>query len=96
MTISDTDSRYHCLTVLIKNDYDLYIVSTNSFNGIVKANELGYISTKRRGNGIGIHSMKMVAKKYHGIANFYNSEDEFFCDILLKIPKISKNGQMPF
>ncbi len=87
MTVSDEKKRWHCLSVTLKNKTDLYIVSTNSFNGVVKLNGSQYLSIKRCGNGIGIHSMKIIAEKYNGIANFYHSPDEFFSDIMLKMPK---------
>lgn len=86
MTLSDKNDRYHCLSVTVKNNINLYIVSTNSFNGIVRMKDEQYLSTKRRGSGIGIHSIKIIAEKYHGIAKFYHSENEFYADIMLKIP----------
>lgn len=89
MTLNDEKSRYHYLSITVKNDINLYIVSTNSFNGIVKMKEDRYLSTKRRGNGIGIHSMKMIAEKYHGIARFHNSDNEFYADVMLRLPKES-------
>lgn len=86
MSLSDEKDRYHCLSVTVKNDVNLYIVSTNSFNGIVKIKDGQYLSIKHRGNGIGIHSMKIIAEKYHGTAKFYNSEYEFYGDVMLRIP----------
>lgn len=86
MTLSDEKERFHCLSVTVKNDVNLYIVSTNSFNGVVRMKEEQYLSTKRRGNGIGIHSMKIIAEKYHGIAKFYHSENEFYGDVMLHMP----------
>lgn len=83
MTVDKKENRWHCLSVTVKNDVNLYIVSTNSFNGMVKMKYDSYLSTKRKGNGIGIHSMKMIAEKYHGIARFSHSEDEFYGDIML-------------
>ncbi len=87
MTVSEKENRYHCLSVTVKNDVNLYIVSTNSFNGIVRLKHDCYLSTKLSGNGIGIHSMKMIAEKYHGIAKFSHTQDEFYGDIMLQIPK---------
>lgn len=85
MTLSDKDDRYHCLSINVKNNVNLYIVSTNSFNGVVRMKEEQYLSIKRRGNGIGIHSMKIISEKYHGIAKFYHSENEFYADIMLQV-----------
>ncbi len=87
MTVSEKENRYHCLSVTLKNDVNLYIVSTNSFNGVVRLKHDRYLSTKRSGNGIGIRSMKMIAEKYHGIARFSHTQDEFYGDIMLKMPK---------
>ncbi len=87
MTVSEKENRYHCLSVTLKNNVNLYIVSTNSFNGVVRLKHDSYISTKRSGNGIGIRSMKMIAEKYHGIARFSHTQDEFYGDIMLKMPK---------
>ena len=85
MTVTEKENRYHCLSVTVKNNINLYIVSTNSFNGIVRMKHDDYLSTKRRGNGIGIHSMKMIAEKYHGIAKFSHTEYEFYGDIMLHL-----------
>ncbi len=87
MTVSEKENRYHCLSVTLKNNVNLYIVSTNSFNGVVRLKHDRYLSTKRSGNGIGIRSMKMIAEKYHGIARFSHTQDEFYGDIMLKMPK---------
>lgn len=86
MTLSDKNDRYHCLSITVKNNRNLYIVSTNSFNGVVRMKEEQYLSTKRRGNGIGIHSMKIISEKYNGIAKFYHFENEFYADIMIQIP----------
>jgi len=87
MTVPEKENRYHCLSVTLKNNVNLYIVSTNSFNGVVRMKHDCYLSTKRSGNGIGIRSMKMIAEKYHGIARFSHTQDEFYGDIMLKMPK---------
>lgn len=91
MTVNEKENRYHCLSVTVKNDVNLYIVSTNSFNGIVRLKHDHYLSTKRSGNSIGIHSMKMIAEKYHGIAKFSHSTNEFYSDIALCPPKDNQN-----
>lgn len=87
MTIPEKENRYHCLSITLKNNVNLYIVSTNSFNGVVRMKHDRYLSTKRSGHGIGIRSMKIIAEKYHGIARFSHIQDEFYGDIMLKMPK---------
>ncbi|MDE5621053.1 MAG: GHKL domain-containing protein [Ruminococcus sp.] len=39
MTLSDEKDRYHYLSVTVKNDVNLCIVSTNSFNSVVRMKE---------------------------------------------------------
>ena len=87
MTLEDADLRYHCLSVECKNAVNLYIVSTNSFDGFVRMKDGQYQSTKRKGSGIGVHSAKMIAQKYNGTAKFHHQGKEFYADILLKIPE---------
>ncbi|MCM1227220.1 MAG: ATP-binding protein [Clostridium sp.] len=86
-----SDSRYFCLTTEIRNGNRLYVVSTNNFDGIVKMKEGQYLSTKRNGSGIGLQSMKIIAEKYHGIARFSHSNDEFYGDIMLHMPNVKQS-----
>ena len=87
-----SDSRYFYLTTEICNGNRLYVVSTNNFNGIVKMKDGQYFSTKRNGSGIGMDSMKIIAEKYHGIAKFSHSANEFYSDIALCLPKDNQNN----
>ena len=84
-TLGEGVRKYHCLSVEVKNNANLYIVSTNSFDGFVRMRGGNYESTKRKGSGIGIHSVKMVAEKYHGTAMFHHTESEFFADVMIRI-----------
>lgn len=56
---------------------ELYIVSTNDFNGRVLKNGDEYRSTTRGGTGTGLISIAAVAEKYGGAMRAYNSETEF-------------------
>ena len=78
-------SRYFCLTSQVRHGNQLYIVSTNSFDGKVRKGKDGYLSTKRNGNGIGLSAIAATAEKYGGSAKASNSNTEFFVDIVLKI-----------
>lgn len=80
-------SRYFCLTAEIQHTDSLYIVSTNSFNGITRKRKERYLSTRHKGTGLGLASIAAVAEKYGGSAKISNSDTEFFADILLKIHK---------
>lgn len=78
-------SRYFCLTAEVRHGNRLYVVSTNSFDGKVRAGEEGYRSTRHGGMGIGLASMTAAAEKYGGSVRASNSDREFFVDIVLKI-----------
>ena len=77
--------RYFCLTTQICHSNKLYIVSTNNFDGKVRKRKDGYRSTKHSGNGIGLTAIAAAAEKYNGSAQAYNSDTEFFVDVVLKM-----------
>ena len=77
--------RYFCLTTQICHSNKLYIVSTNNFDGKVRKWKDGYRSTKHSGNGIGLTAIAAAAEKYNGSAQAYNSDTEFFVDVVLKM-----------
>lgn len=79
------DRRYFCLNTEIRHRNQLYIVSTNSFDGKVRKGKDGYSSTKHGGKGIGLVAITAIAEKYDGSAQFDNSDKEFFADVVLKI-----------
>jgi hypothetical protein len=77
------EQRYFALSTQIKYGEQLYIVSTNSFDGYLKKTAHGYATTKQNGSGIGTLSITAISEKYHGYTNFSNNEKEFFVDIML-------------
>lgn len=80
------DKRYFNLTAEIRHGNSLYVVSTNSFDGnILKGRSGSYRSTKHGEQGTGLASIAAVAEKYGGSARAYNSDTEFFMDVILKI-----------
>ena len=79
------ERRFFSLSIVPKNTNYLYIVSTNSFDGAVRKNQKGYLSTKRDGKGLELFSIKTIAQKYKGTAQIFNSGQEFFVNIMLKI-----------
>lgn len=76
--------RYFCLTVELRGNNSLYVVSTNSFDGTVRRGRDGYRSTKHGGKGTGLLSIAAIAEKYHGSADFSNNGKEFFADVVMK------------
>lgn len=79
------ERRYFCLTTEINQGNQLYVVSTNSFDGNIQKGKDGYRSTKHSGKGIGLASIAAIAEKYNGKAQASNSDNEFFMDVVLKI-----------
>lgn len=77
------ESRYFCLTIEITNGNQLYVVSTNSFNGKCRKEKDTYRSTKHEGKGIGLISIAAIAEKYNGSVQISNSDREFFVDVVL-------------
>ncbi|MCM1055326.1 MAG: GHKL domain-containing protein [Bacteroides sp.] len=78
------EQRHFSLTSEIRAN-ELYIVSTNSFNGKTLKSGNEYRSTKRGGTGTGLVSIAAVAEKHGGTMRAYNSETEFFVDVVMKI-----------
>lgn len=62
---------------------DLVIVLDNSHNGSLQKHGHSYYSSKRKGYGIGLASIRQIAEKYHGIASFDHDEQEFHTSIML-------------
>ena len=85
----DTDKRYHQLSMTVRGQNSLYIVSINNFNGVVKTKGNRYLSTKRKGSGAGISSITMTAEKYNGIARFSHNQHTFTVDVMLRQPSFS-------
>ena len=83
--------RYHNMSVSIMHGDELYIVSTNNFDGNTEFYDGIYHSTKAdtlssSGQcGIGLASIIATAQKYGGTARFRNTANEFFIDIMFKI-----------
>ncbi|MBO4457485.1 MAG: GHKL domain-containing protein [Butyrivibrio sp.] len=71
------------IKILERNMSNLYIVTTNSFNGYVKQKNNAYITTRQTGSGIGLKSIKSAAELYGGSAEFRNSDTEFFSNITI-------------
>lgn len=79
------EKRYFCLATEICHGNQLYIVSTNSFDGHTRKGAGGLHSTKHSGKGTGLISMSAIAEKYGGALQASNNEREFFTDVVLKI-----------
>lgn len=76
--------RYISFKADTEKNGDIYIVVTNSFDGVVKKQNGKYTSTKENGNGIGLESIKTTVNKHNGYVKFYNDKKNFYSDIMMK------------
>jgi sensor histidine kinase YesM len=61
------------------------ITVDNSFNGTVKETNGVFVSQKREGKGIGVSSVRAVAKKYDGATRFEAEGELFQASVMLKM-----------
>lgn len=79
--------RYIKMTIKVRNGSYLYIIVVNSFNGNVRQKDDRYLSTSRKGSGIGLSSVSNIAEQNGGTAHFYHKENEFFSEVMMKVSK---------
>lgn len=79
--------RFIQLGITVRNDANLYIVVSNSFNGKVRQKDGRYLSTHRNGSGIGLSSVISIAENNGGTARFRHDENEFYSDVMMKVKK---------
>jgi len=80
-----TDKRRISLTAMVKDGGNLFLVTTNTFDGNVKMMNGHYLSTKRKNGGIGTISIATIAEKYGGTSSFHHTDTEFFVDIMIPV-----------
>ena len=79
------DQRKIQLSVTTRHNTWLYIVSTNTFNGIVKRKKDQYQTTRKNGHGIGLTSIQLTVEKYNGTVQFSNDDSNFYVDIMIPL-----------
>ena len=77
--------RFHHFSVLLKNERDLYIVSSNSFDNEVRKKDGKYASSRKDGSGIGLSSIRITAEKYNGTARFSHDDKVFYIDVVMEV-----------
>lgn len=77
--------RFHHFSLLLKNERDLYIVSTNSFDDEVRKKDGKYASSRKDGSGIGLSSIRITAEKYNGTARFSHDDKVFYIDVVMEV-----------
>lgn len=57
---------------------------SNTYRGHIIVKNEHFISTKHKEQGLGIESVKIICKKYNGLADFYYDDSTFTVKVLLK------------
>lgn len=78
------EKRIH-ITILTEEAAQLYIVAVNTFNGVVKQADGRYLSTNRRGSGVGLSSVASTAEAYGGVAQFSHRGTEFYSNVAIPL-----------
>jgi hypothetical protein len=73
------------LRFVTKHDTMLYILVTNSFDGQVRQEDGKYSSIRRNGFGRGLESIREIAERYGGTAQFSHEGNRFYSNASLKI-----------
>lgn len=76
-----------CMEILCdcKNDNCMVLIVENTYENEVRMDKNGiYLSTKHKGCGIGIESVKSIADKYQGVCKIEHDKDRFRVHVLLK------------
>lgn len=64
------------LNILVKNKFEKSVLKENP--------KLVTTKKEKQHHGLGIRSMKTITEKYHGVLDFYEKENYFYCRSLLK------------
>ncbi len=65
----------------------LYFTIDNTFHGSLKTDKKGqYLSTKHKGNGIGIDSCRSIVDQYNGTFQIKKDDDMIYVSVLLSYP----------
>lgn len=73
------------LTLMTEDASQLYIVAVNTFNGTVRQKDGAYLSTDRKGSGIGLSSVISTAESYGGVAQFSHKGKEFYSNVAIPL-----------
>ena len=85
-TVPPRDRRF-ALSVKAMHGDELFIVSTNTFDGQVRKEYRDYHSTRGEdgGSGLGIPSMRSITSKYGGVLEISNTDTEFLVNARMKL-----------
>lgn len=76
------------LSIVIGNKIEKSVLSVNSSLKTSKSN--------KEQHGFGIQSVKQIADKYYGMTDFYEQDNMFYADIMLKKATPVLDSKLPF
>ncbi len=84
LTVPETERELN-LTAIVKNEVNLLIVCTNSFDGNLQMEGNVFLSTSHSEEGIGTQSIRNIVESHGGNVTFYTVQKKFFAEILLRL-----------
>ena len=83
---AQTDARKHIAVSATTNDTTLFLTVDNTFSGDLKLNRQGqYLSTKRKGSGLGLTSVSSIISRYGGTLDIRHDNGVFRVSIMLPL-----------
>ena len=84
--VSDSAKNKKIIIRAKADSYSLCLTVDNTFTGTILTDpEGGFLSSKRKGKGIGTESVKNIAAKYNGVAKFEYGDGMFYASVMLNI-----------
>ena len=84
--VSDSAKNKKIIIRAKADSYSLCLAVDNTFTGTILTDpEGGFLSSKRKGKGIGTESVKNIAAKYNGVAKFEYGDGMFYASVMLNI-----------
>lgn len=87
---TDAAKRYIKVQAYLHSDNVVLITVENAFEGIIKNKNGVFQSSKHRGDGVGIQSVRRIAEKDGGYCRFTHSDSVFYANVMLRGEKSSK------
>lgn len=81
-------TKMNYLSIVIGNKIEKSVLSVNSSLKTSKSN--------KEQHGFGIQSVKQIADKYYGMTDFYEQDNMFYADIMLKKATPVLDSKLPF
>ena len=82
--VPEGERRLH-LTLQAHQGSRLFLVAVNSHGGHIRCRGGRYLSTRQHGEGLGLRSVRSIAARYGGTAEFSHDDREFVSNVMLPL-----------